>query len=35
MFHDDIGCAIFGDEADSLDEAQRQSQAWVNQWVKR
>jgi hypothetical protein len=35
VFHDDIGCAIFGDEAGSLDEAQRESQAWVNQWVKR
>jgi hypothetical protein len=34
MFHEDIGCAIYGDEAGSLEDAKRGAQAWVNQWVK-
>jgi hypothetical protein len=35
VFHVDIGCAIFGDESASLDEAKQNTQVWVDQWVKR
>jgi hypothetical protein len=35
VFHADIGCAIFGDEEPSLDDAKQKTQAWVDQWVKR
>jgi hypothetical protein len=35
VFHDDIGCAIFGGEEASLEGAKQQAQAWVEQWVRR
>ncbi|WFB35099.1 hypothetical protein P3T73_13790 [Kiritimatiellota bacterium B12222] len=35
MFHEDIGCAIFGGETDSLNSAKSEAQSWVKQWVKR
>jgi hypothetical protein len=34
VFHEDIGCAIYGAEASSLEDAQRDAQGWVDQWVK-
>ena len=34
IFHQDIKCAVFGDEEASLDEAKAKAQEWVDLWVK-